>query len=396
MNSLLLDNLQGIFQIKSFAREKKELAEFESKAGEVKAGTLKVMHAWSIYSPTMSFLGAVGFVLVIYFGGLKVMEEGSTFSIGDLTAFLLYIGLLYEPVNRLHQLNQLAQAGRAAAERVFKILDEGVEEEPGQPAKLPLKSSGGRAVHFQNVQFRYEEETTVLKGIHFQAEPGQTVALVGPTGAGKSTIINLIPRFYRATEGSILIDGVAINEISLAELRQEIATVSQEAFLFDRTVRENLKIGNESASEDEMWSALTAANAADFVRALPKQLDTELGERGVRLSVGEKQRVSIARALLQDSPILILDEATASVDTRTERLIQEALDRLMEGRTSFIIAHRLSTVRSADLILVIEGGRIIESGTHQTLQNAGGLYAKLCSAQSSHHTIEESWEELST
>lgn len=393
MNSFLLDNLQGILQIKSFGRESRELNHFRHHAEKLRQATLIVMRSWSIYSPSMAFAGALGVVVVLYFGGKITLENPSLLSVGQLTTFVLFVGMFYEPINRLHGMNQLIQAGRAAAERVFKILDTVEEYEP-DVIKDHLPAARSRTVVFENVSFAYDSGRTILKNLNLTAQAGQTIALVGPTGAGKSTLVSLIARFHRATEGKILIDGVPLDTMSLVELREQIGIVSQEAYLFNTTIRENLLYGNPSATEQELESALRAANAWDLTQNLPQKLDTSVGEKGVKLSVGEKQRLSIARALLKNPPILILDEATASVDTATERLIQEALDRLLTNRTSFVIAHRLSTVRKADLICVLQDGEIIERGQHDALLKQGGLYARLCQAQSSHETIEQTFTHL--
>jgi len=394
MNSFLLDNLQGILQIKSFGREKRELGQFRDKAANLKEATLILMRSWSIYSPSMAFFGAVGVVLVLYFGGRIALENPSALSVGQLTAFVLYVGMFYDPVNRLHQLNQLVQGGRAAAERVFKILDTEEEYEPLQLGTLPKIKGSARSVRFENVSFGYDSGRLVLNNIQLEAEAGQTIALVGPTGAGKSTLVGLITRFHRASGGQILMDGVPIDTLKLEELRKQIGVVSQEAYLFNSTVRENLLYGNPAATEQEIEEALRAANAWEFVKNLPEKLETNVGEKGVKLSVGEKQRLSIARALLKNPPVLILDEATASVDTATERLIQQALDHLLENRTSFVIAHRLSTVRRADLICVLQNGQIVERGKHEELLARGGLYARLCQAQGTSETIEQVFTHL--
>ena len=248
-------------------------------------------------------------------------------------------------------------------------------------------------VVYENVGFSYSPDRVVLKNISLRAKPGEMIALVGPTGAGKSTLVNLLPAFYEVTSGRILIDGRDISRVTLESLRAQIAIVSQEPFLFNGTVRENILYGKLDATDEELKGAARAANCHEFISRLPEGYDTRVGERGVKLSVGEKQRVSIARALLKNAPILILDEATASVDTATERLIQEALERLMAGRTSFVIAHRLSTIRQADQILVLRHGEIIESGTHEELLELDGLYAKLARIQNT-TTIEESFEKL--
>ena len=374
MNALLHDNIAGIRQIKAYTMEKRELKRFNAASDKVRKATLRTMFAWAIYNPSMSFIGGIGFILVIGFGGNLALQ--GQMSPGEITAFLLYLTLFYEPVSRLHQLNQMLQSGRAAAERVFEILDS--EDEPGLAEGEKLKTPIKGKVEYINVKFNYGEGNETISDVNLNAAPGQTIALVGPTGAGKTTLINLLTRFYEYDLGEILIDNVNIKTVSKESLRSSIGYVTQESFLFNGTVRDNLLIANREASEDQIWDALKIANAYDFVKKLHKGLDTEVGERGVKLSVGEKQRVSIARALLRNPPILLLDEATASVDTETERLIQQALERLMENRTSFVIAHRLSTVRGADYIYVLDSGRVVEEGTHEYLLSISGLYAELC------------------
>lgn len=399
LNALLMDNLQGIAQIKSFVRENAEWQHFREKSQNVCSASLQVMKSWALYNPSMTFFASLGTVFVLYFGGQQVLETtaagaatGQGLSSPQLVSFMVAVGFLYEPINRLHQLNQLFQSGRAASERVFGILDTEAEAEPVTTESL----SGSReacTVTFSDVEFTYEKDLVVLKGIQLEAQPGQTVALVGPTGAGKSTLVGLIPRFYDKYTGTISIDGMDNRKLSLQELRSLIGVVSQEAFLFNDTLRRNLLFGKPDATDEECWEVLEAANAREFVESLPDQLDTVVGERGIKLSVGEKQRVSIARALLKNPPILILDEATASVDTATEKLIQQALDHLLKNRTSFVIAHRLSTIVDADQILVLKQGEIIERGTHHQLLEQGGLYAGLCQAQST-GTIEATWDSL--
>jgi ABC-type multidrug transport system fused ATPase/permease subunit len=390
MNALLMDNLQGVRQIKAFSRERHEDTRFADRADGLRHGTLTVMRAWATYSPAMSFAAALGTVLVLWLGGRQVLS--GTMSFGELVGFLLYLNLFYEPVSRLHGLNQMLQAARASGERVFDILDQ-TQERGNASVRIALRQPVRGEVTYQDVGFAYTADRIVLKRVALHARPGEMIALVGPTGAGKSTLVNLLPAFYEASSGRITIDGQDIRNVSLESLRDHIAVVSQEPFLFNGTVRENILYGKLDATETELLSAARAANCHEFISRLPDGYDSRVGERGVKLSVGEKQRVSIARALLKNSPILILDEATASVDTGTERLIQEALERLMAGRTSFVIAHRLSTIRDADQILVLRHGEIIERGTHDELIEADGLYARLARIQNT-TTIEESFEKL--
>ncbi|MGB8169082.1 MAG: ABC transporter ATP-binding protein [Chthoniobacteraceae bacterium] len=375
MNSLLHDNLAGIRQIKTYVREREEHERFNRTSDQLRTATLTVMKVWAIYNPLMSFFGACGAVLVVAFGGRAVLAR--EMGVGDLVAFLWLVGLLYEPVGKLHSLNQIVQSGRTAGERVFEILD--TPAEPGRVEQDERVDIAGD-VRFQDVSFSYNEEIPVLHHISLHARPGETIALVGETGAGKSTLVNMLTRFYEFDDGEILIDAKPLRDFSKSALRSAVGLVTQESFLFNGSIRDNLRLGKPDATDEELWDALAVANARGFVERLPDGLGSLVGERGVKLSVGEKQRISIARALLKDPPILVLDEATASVDTQTERLIQEALDRLMERRTSFVIAHRLSTVRHADQILVMDRGRIVERGRHDDLLAAGGIYTRLCAS----------------
>ena len=390
MNALLMDNLQGVREIKAFGRERHEDERFTDRAEAMRQGTLTIMRAWAFYNPAMSFIAASGTGLVLWIGGGQVMND--EMSVGELVAFLFYLALFYEPIGKLHGLNQMLQAARAGGERVFDILDATEERKDIAESNLLPEPVRGE-VEFLEVHFEYTEDKPALHDISLTAKPGQMTALVGPTGAGKSTLVNLLPAFYEATGGAITIDGQGIATTSLESLRKNISVVSQEPFLFNGTVGENIAYGNLDADAEKIADAAKAANCFDFISELAEGFDTHVGERGVRLSVGEKQRISIARALLKASPILILDEATASVDTATERLIQQALERLMTGRTTFVIAHRLSTIRKADQILVLKQGRITERGTHDELVQQQGLYARLARIQNTTF-IEESFEKL--
>ena len=380
MNSLLHDNLDGIQQIKTYTREESEHDRFNESSDKVRQATLHLMRVWAVYNPSMEFCRNAGYALVIGFGAWGVMQSPDTETLnaqtGVFVAFLVALSMFYEPITRLNSLNQIIQAGRAAGERVFEIVD--AEEEVGLDEGRELAKPVSGHVVFDDVKFSYTEKIATLKGVTLEAKPGQTVALVGHTGAGKSTIINLLTRFYEYDGGAITIDGIDIKDLRKESLRDAVGYVTQESFLFNGSVRENLRLAKPDATDEEFWNALEIANAREFVEALPEKLDTNVGERGVKLSVGEKQRISISRVVLKNPRILLLDEATASVDTQTEKIIQDALERLMADRTSFVIAHRLSTVRNADRIYVLDHGNVIEQGTHEELIERNGHYAKLC------------------
>ena len=390
MNAFLMDSLQGIRQIKAFGRQGHEDQRFAKRADDLRRSTLGVMKVWAIYSPAMTFAASLGTALVLWRGGSMVAANKLT--IGELVGFMFYLALFYDPIGKLHGLNQMLQSARAAGERVFDILD-ATEERAGARRQDAFREPVRGEVRYENVSFSYGPGRTALKEISLLARPGQMIALVGPTGSGKTTLVNLLPAFYEISAGCILIDGRNIAEVPLESLRSHLSVVSQEAFLFNGSVRENILYGKLDASAEELMAAARAANCHEFITRLPEGYDAHVGERGVKLSVGEKQRVSIARALLKNAPILILDEATASVDTATEKLIQEALERLMAHRTSFVIAHRLSTIRNADQILVMRHGEIVERGTHEELLEQNGLYAKLSRIQNTTF-IEESFDRI--
>lgn len=373
MNALLVDNVAGIRQIKSYAAEVRQHTRFEKAATKVKKASLKVMKAWAIYSPSMSFANSLGYVAVLGISAWRITE--GQMAIPTFVAFMAIIWALYDPILRIHQLNQMTQSSIAAAERVFSILDEDdeIHSTDGNILKTPITGH----VTYQNINFQYNKNTPIISNISLEAKAGQTIALVGTTGAGKSTLVNLLTRFYEYDSGEICIDGLPIHQLNKNSLRDQIGYVTQEPFLFNGTIKDNLKLAKPNASETEMWTALKAANAHLFVNAYQDKLNTEIGERGVKLSGGEKQRISIAIALLKNPPILILDEATSSVDSQTEKLIQEALDHLLTTRTAFVIAHRLSTIQNADYIYVLEKGEVIESGDHYSLMKSHGKYAEL-------------------
>ncbi|MCJ7549718.1 MAG: ABC transporter ATP-binding protein/permease [Anaerolineae bacterium] len=375
--SFLMQNIAGIREIKIFGRETYELERFRSHAGDIDKIGLKD----AVLNATLTFLTGLlfsaGETVVLLLGGLSVY--GGAMTAGMLTAFLMYVRLLYNPVITLSRRYDQMQRTMASAVRVFELLD--AEPEIADATGAASLDDVQGAVSFENVSFHYAEGQEVLHDITFAAAPGEMIALVGHSGGGKTTLSKLIPRFYDPTQGRILLDGQDLRTIGVDSLRDQIAVVFQESFLFNGTLRENLMYGKLDATETEVVAAAKAANAHDFAAAMPDGYETLVGERGTKLSGGQRQRVAIARALLKNPRILILDEATSSVDSETERLIQEALGRLFEDRTSFVIAHRLSTILHADQILVIEDGRIVERGKHSDLLALDGVYRQLYEAQ---------------
>lgn len=380
LNSLLVEDIQGNRLIQTFGLQDRESGRFEDKAETLRAKTLRAMFRWANYHPFTNLVTKFGFLSIVGIGGYLVLQDSADFTMGKLVAFFLLSNMLYQPISQLHGLNHLIAAGRASGERVFEILDAQVDvDEPEAPKPLPNVPI---TVTFENVGFQYPERPAIIESFDLTLEANKVTALVGHTGAGKSTVANLAMRTYDANSGIVRLSGLDIRDIKLGELHDKVGHVAQDPFLFEGSVRDNMTLASTEASEDAIIEALRQACAWEFVDALPDGLDTNIGEKGIRLSQGEKQRLTIARVLLKNPPFVILDEATASVDTITERKIQEALDRLVEERTVLVIAHRLSTVRRADKIVVMEKGRIIEIGSHQELIALGGHYADLWQHQS--------------
>jgi len=378
MNSRLQDSISGIREIFAFNRQLHEISRFEKKSREYCNSNLKVMSLWAIYSPAMMFLGSLGTALILLYGTELIRNDEIT--IGSLVAFIGYLALFYTPINQLHSVNHMLQHALASGERIFEIIDRQPDVKEIPNAFLPTTNMRGE-IEFQEVTFAYTQNKPVIKNLSLNISSGNKIALVGHTGSGKSTLIKLLLRFYDTDLGKITIDNHNIKELKISYLREQIGLVSQDPYLFNGTVAENILYGNVEANHEQMRKAAIAAHADDFVKGLPEEYDTRIGERGVKLSGGEKHRIAIARTLLKDPPILILDEATASVDTETELKIKEALSSLMARRTTILIAHRLSTLEGADRILVIKSGKLIESGTHDQMINNETEYAQLFRSQ---------------
>ena len=378
LNAVLNDSLSGMREVKAFAREEDTLDRVDDKIQLVLHKNLRALKLMAIFNPIFDFAAGIGQLLVIFFGAR--MAIAGTLSIADLVAFFLYLDSFYTPVRSLGNSMEAVQESLAGFERIAEILTVTPEIASRAEPHVFLEPIKGN-VRFENVHFSYNQDEEVLNAINLDIPAGSTVALIGPTGVGKTTLVSLIPRFYDVVEGRVSIDGVDVREIELDQLHQSVSMVLQDVFLFHGTIRENILFGKPDATEEEMIRAAEIANASEFIDHMPNGYDTLIGERGVKLSGGQKQRLSIARAVLKDSPILILDEATSSVDTETELMIQQALERLIKGRTTIIIAHRLSTVRNADRIVALEGTGIVEAGTHEELLARKGLYYKLYTAQ---------------
>jgi ATP-binding cassette, subfamily B, bacterial len=382
LNAILNDSISGIREIKAFTREDEQMARVGKGIDRYRQSLLSALRLMATFQPFIDFTSSLGNLIVIYFGGRLAFQQ--VLPVADLVAFFLYLEMFYQPVRNLGGAWEAIQNSLAGADRVDDLL----REEPeirSKPGALKLDKKAEGAISFQDVSFHYLEGETVLEHINLEIPKHHVVAVVGPTGVGKSTLVSLIPRFYDVETGKILLDGHDIRDLTLESLRKQISIVLQDVFLFHGNVRENILFGRPNATEQEVIAAAKIANAHSFIVSLPDGYDTLIGERGIKLSGGQKQRLSIARAVLKDTPILILDEATSSVDTETELLIQQALERLMIGRTTIIIAHRLSTIRNANTIVVLEGKQIVEMGSHQELIQQDGLYNRLYTVQQQNH-----------
>ena len=378
LSGYLQDALSGIRETMGLMRQSHEQARFDRLSRRYSDANLKAMFLWSVYSPGMMLLGSLGTVVILWYGASEVMDGRLT--LGELVLFLSYLALFYVPINQIHSVNHLLQHALAASERVFEVLDT-IPDVIDRPGVVPPPHRGLGVVRFEQVSFHYRFDVPVIKNLSVSIAAGEHVALVGPSGAGKSTILKMLMRFYDVNKGAILLDGCDLRDLPLAYLRRQIGFVPQEPFLFNGTVRDNILYGDLEANQERIERVARAAQAHDFIAALPEGYETWIGERGVKLSVGQKQRISIARVLLKDPSIVVFDEATSNIDTDTELKIRDALTELTNGRTTFIIAHRLSTLHDVDRIVVIERGRLLEEGRHEELLARGGMYADLYDAQ---------------
>jgi len=378
LNAVLNDSIAGIREIKAFNRESEQLERVEVGIERYRVSLLTALRLMAIFQPFIDLSTSIGQLIVIFFGGQMALQ--GVLPLADLVAFFLYLEMFYQPIRALGMSWEHVQEALAGFDRVSELLSEQPDVTSPQDA-VPLPKEVKGHLQFENVGFSYSDGETVLQDINLDIPASNVVALVGPTGVGKSTLVSLIPRFYDVMMGVIKLDGIDIRKLDVETLRQNVSIVLQDVFLFHGSIRDNIIFGNPNAEDEDIIEAAKVANAHDFILALPDGYNTIIGERGVKLSGGQRQRISIARAVLKDTPILILDEATSSVDTETELLIQQALERLMEGRTTIIIAHRLSTVRNADKIVVLKGKDIIEQGTHGELIKKSGVYHRLYTVQ---------------
>ena len=385
LNSLLVEDIQGNRLIQAFALRDREIRRFRKIGIELQKRSLRAMYRWSVQGPSANFTSSLGILAVVGMGA-HLLQNDPNFTTGKFFAFLLYANIFYEPVRQLVSINNLVSAGKASGERVFEILDEPIRiQNPPEPVSFPKSDC---SIRFQSVSFSYGSRGNIVENLYFEIPNKSTTALVGPTGAGKSTIANLLLRYYDANSGSIRIGNAELRNLRLEDLRQNIGFVSQDPFLFDASIKENLLLADRSKGDSDLEKALHAACALDFVRKLPDHWNTVIGERGIRLSMGEKQRLTLARAILKSPSIIVLDEATSSVDVETERYIQEGLSNLIKKRTTLIIAHRLSTIREADQIVFLEKGKIVEQGRHESLIEKGGKYSSFYDYQENLITLE--------
>ena len=385
LNSLLVEDIQGNRLIQAFALRDREIKRFRKIGIELQKRSLRAMYRWSVQGPSASFTSSLGILAVVGMGA-HLLQNDPNFTTGKFFAFLLYANIFYEPVRQLVSINNLVSAGKASGERVFEILDEPIRiQNPPEPVSFPKSDC---SIRFQSVSFSYGSRGNIVENLDFEIPNQSTTALVGPTGAGKSTVANLLLRYYDVNTGSINIGNAELKNLRLEDLRQNIGFVSQDPFLFDASIKENLLLADRSKGDSDLEKALHAACALDFVRKLPDHWNTVIGERGIRLSMGEKQRLTLARAILKSPSIIVLDEATSSVDVETERCIQEGLSNLIKKRTTLIIAHRLSTIREADQIVFLEKGKIVEQGRHESLIEKGGKYSSFYDYQENLITLE--------
>lgn len=384
VSNILYETITGNRIVKAFSMEKYEVGRFAKTLDELFAIVMRNTRIGAISSPLMEVLGGVGISLVVWYGGSQVLADKST--PGTFFSFLTALIMIYQPIKGVSAINNSLQQGIAAAERVFDVLDiQSDVAEKKDAIELPLIKD---AIEFTNARFQYDKDTEVLKGINLKVKAGEVLAVVGTSGGGKSTLVNLIPRFYDVSSGSLTIDGTDIRDVTFKSLRDQVGVVTQQTILFNDTVRNNIAYGSLDASEEQIKDAARAAHALGFIQNMPKGFDTVIGESGARLSGGERQRISIARAILKNAPILILDEATSSLDTESEHEVQQAIENLVQSRTTIVIAHRLSTIRNADRIVVIQAGEIVEEGTHDTLLPLGGVYKMLHDMQFQNDAME--------